>query len=257
MRPLKLIIIGNQFEKFSNNNGIITYDEFNLLIHAKNTFTDEQKIYQIYLGQGLSDLQIDTINQNITQGGLENRFFLTGPLYSLRRSPNDILYKNKTENGIISEPENISDNLYRSYLLLSEELHMKESAKYIKGTTLMDASRQMVMNVSKRCLLSSRQNSPKDCVIHQMNATFLANILPLDVAFFFKINTIRHGLYGNFKSTGSIQAIQNKKTMMTIDIDFTVIDKKTLSDIETQQAASAVAELFNTADLRSMNQFAA
>ena len=56
----ELIIIGNRFIEFSNNQNIPTDEQFNYLLQMENKSAIPNK-YRIYIGQDLNDLQINQI----------------------------------------------------------------------------------------------------------------------------------------------------------------------------------------------------
>ena len=116
----------------------------------------------------------------------------------------------------------------------------------------------MARSVSEIFFVSPQKKEQKSFVLSQLNFTFNEYIFPLDVEYFFKIEQLRHGLDGNFNAAATLYVKQNKKIMMSVDIDFSVMEKNTLLDIERHMAACAVdALLINASNVRLVRQLAA
>lgn len=260
MEKLKIVIIGNKLNDFANNKNILTYQQFNYLLKIESKLAGSTNKYKIHLGQGLSDLQIKSVFENIYDLNLIDRFSLSGVMHKIGRAGCGLTHKIKTENSMISEPEKISELTFRSYLMLDEscaEMSDHITGQHIQGMVLIEAARQMVNAVSEKFLIHSHSRKRKGFVLHSLNSTFLEYIFPLDVEFIFKLEKLRHGLDGNFKAHANIQALQNSKLMMSIDIGFSVMEKNTLLGLESQRAETAVEKVINTQSLRLVNQHAA
>ena len=74
MKSLKIIIVGNQYAELSDNQTVFTYKQFQNFAESESKISHLQNNYQIYLGQGLSDLTIDLIRHNIMTYNLRERF---------------------------------------------------------------------------------------------------------------------------------------------------------------------------------------
>lgn len=242
MKNVKIIIVGNQFGAFSNNQNILTYEQFQCLIEMeKNNLTSESK-YQIYLGQGLSDLNIDSIYETGKSSVLAGRFSFIGFMQRNKRAVSHFTHKK----CIISEPEKISDHLFMCSLMLDEsdtELDVPSNSLHIQGMVLIDAAHQMARSVSEKFFIFPLDNERKNFVLNRINSSFFEYVFPLGIEFIFKMEQFRHGLDGNFQAEAIIQVKQNKKLMMSVDIDFSVMEKNTLLNIERHMAAYVVNDI--------------
>lgn len=257
MKELRIVIIGNRLTEFANNKNILTYDQFNYLLQIESKLTDSQNKYTLHLGQGLCDLQIQAICKQIHDKDLDTRFKLYNDLFPIFRANSQLTHKRKIENSMISAPKKISDSEFKSYLMLNDscaEMSDHLTGQHIQGMVLIEASRQMVNSVSEKYLITKSNSKKKGFVLNYLNSKFHEYVFPLDVEIIFKIEKIRHGLDGNFKATAFIQIFQNHNLMMTIDIGFSVMEKESLLEIESQMAKAAVKERINDSSLRVVSQ---
>lgn len=244
MKDLKIIIIGNRLTEFANNRNILTYDQFNYLLQIESKSFDQNR-YEIHLGQGLSDLQINIILKNLNKPNL-HRFSLSGVLHQLERAGSALTHKRKIENNMISTPEKISEFIFKSYLMLDEscaEMLDHVTGQHIQGMVLVEAARQMVNSVSEKFLISKQIQGKKGFVLNALNATFLEYVFPLDVELIFNTEKLREGLYGNFKANADIHLFQNNRLVMSVEVDFSVMEKTALLGLESQRAESAINEV--------------
>ncbi|MDR3504441.1 MAG: hypothetical protein P4L79_17885 [Legionella sp.] len=245
----KIIIVGNQFAEFANNQTIFTYDQFQYMLETEPS--DSQNKYHIYIGQGLSDLKIASTHKILKSSVLADRFSFIG---SMQRNKRAVSYFDPNK-FIISEPEKMSEYLFKCYLMLDDSDDITE--QHIQGTVLLEAVQQMVKSISTKFFISSLKNEKKSFVLNQVNSTFMEYVFPLDVEFIFKLEQFRYGLDDNFNAAGMIQVKQNKKIMMSVDIDFSIMEKNTLLNIESHMAVLAVNDIINGPNLRLVEQFAA
>lgn len=260
MKELRIVIIGNRLTEFANNENILTYEQFNYLLQIERKIPDSKNEYKLHFGQGLNDLQIDDIHNQIKDGELKNRFKLFDGFHSICRANRQLTHKHKIENSMISEPENISELIFKSYLMLDDscaEMSDHLTGQHIQGMVLLEASRQMVNAVSEKYLINNNINNRKGFVLNFLNSKFYEYVFPLDIELIFKLKKIRNGLDGNFKAEASVHIIQNNKLMMDIEVGFSVMEKTTLIGIESQMAELAVKQKTNNSVLQIVKQRAA
>lgn len=260
MKELRIVIIGNRLTEFANNENILTYEQFNYLLQIENKLAGSQNTYTLHLGQGLSDLQIQSIVNHIQNKDLNSRFKLFNKIHNISRANSQLTHKRKIENSMISAPEKISGSEFNSFLMLDDscaEMSDHLTGQHIQGMVLIEASRQMVNCVSEKYFITQSDFKKKGFVLNYLNSKFHEYVFPLDVEFIFIIEKIRHGLDGNFKANASIQIYQNSKLMMTVEVGFSVMEKAALIGIESQMAKQAVQEKINNSTLRIVKQYAA
>lgn len=243
MNELKIIIIGNRLIEFANNKNILIFDQFSYLLDIESKLINSQNNYLINIGQGLNSQQINDIRKKIKQLDLSHRFHLTGALAHAIPASSELTHKLKSQNSMISEPYRLSASQFKSYLLLDEacaEMSDHITGQHIQGMVLIEASRQMVNSVSEKFLIADNNTARKGFVLNSISATFFEYVFPLEVELVFTLDKVRRGLNNNFKAEASISIYQHEEIMLEINVIFSVMDKKTLLNIESKMAESSV-----------------
>lgn len=234
----KIYVVSNKLSTFARHKNIFTVDNFLAKVRSKkDASTLSLNPYEVNLGQGLNDEEIDGIINLIVFLDLENLFILNSLSWSKKRSSKQLTHKHKDQNIIISEPKKLSCEEYQSDLMLNEscaEMSDHITGQHIQGMVLIEAARQMVNSVSEKFLIPKGDSIRKGFVLNGMNVKFNHYVLPLDVELNFVIRKLRRGLGGNFKVDSIVNVIQNSQLMMSIQIDFSVMDKVTLLNIESK-----------------------
>lgn len=257
MKELKIIIIGNRLIEFSNNKNIFTFDQFLHLLSIENKLLNSHNNYLVNIGQGLNDQQINDIQDKIEQLDLSHRFHLTGALSHASRANSGLTHKINSHNSMISEPYKLSSSEYKSYLLIDEacaEMSDHITGQHIQGMVLIEASRQMVNSVSEKYLISDKNTARKGFVLNSISSTFFEYVFPMEVELIFTLDKLRKGLDENFKAEASISVYQHEKVMMKINVIFSVMDKKTLLNIESKMAELSVEKALSLNQLRIIHQ---
>lgn len=245
MERLNIFIIGNRLHTFANNRNIFTYNQFSWLWTIESKLHQSLNTYSIHIGQGLNDQQILEIQKKIQNPCISGRFSLTGYLSRVHRAANALTHKIQSRNSMISDPERFSDSFFKSYLLLDEscaEMSDHITGQHIQGMVLIEACRQMINSVSEKYLIPLGNSSRKGFVLNALNTNFLEYVFPLEVELLFNLESVRHGLGGNFKAKAIIEIRQNDQISMKAEATFSVMDKSTLINIESQMAQTAVEE---------------
>lgn len=239
----KIIITGNKFSDFANNNGIFTYDEFVLLTTLEHESLSNDCKYNVQLGQGLSDKQIENICQKINDADMSSRFCLVGMMHKIKRASNQLTHKHKTQNCLISEPVKISHGEYQCFLMLDDECaEMSDhlTGQHIQGMVLIESARQMINAVAEKFLISSDISNMKSFVLNGIESNFKQYIFPLEATLCLEILNLKNGFNGDFKAEGTIKIYQNNMEMCSIDVSFSVADKNILSAIERSMAEESI-----------------
>lgn len=243
MENLNVMVIGNRLHEFANNKNILIFDQFSHLLSIESKLLNSQNNYLVTIGQGLNSQQINDIKEKIEQLNLSHRFHLAGELAHAIRASSELTHKLKSENSMISEPHRLSASTFKSYLLLDEacaEMSDHITGQHIQGMVLLEASRQMVNSVAEKYLISDKNTARKGFVLNSINSTFFEYVFPLEVELIFTLDNIRNGLNNDFKAEASISVYQHEEIMLEINVIFSVMDKKTLLNIESKMAETSV-----------------
>lgn len=245
MRTYVLTIIGNRLTAFAKNQHIMTYDGFCYLLTVESQLFNSKNRYLVRMGQGLSDDQLISIQDKINRLDLSHRVVISLIVDNLNRASDKLSHKRHVKNTMISTPTKLADSSYKSYLMLDEncaEMSDHITGQHIQGMVLLEAARQMVNAVSEEYLIAKNTSSSKGFVLNKLCSSFHSYVFPLEVELHLSLSKIRHGLNGDFNAVASIVIQQQQQMKMTIDLDFSVLDKASLSLIEDSMALAALNE---------------
>lgn len=243
MNKITVFILGPQFARHCANKAAISYEQFCDLVArelAVSQIVSAKNHYQIYLGQGLDEATIHSILQMIAIPDVATRFSLINDIHLSKRACSHAYCKN----SIISQPERVSEYLFQCALMLGES--DKSLGLNIPAMVLVDAATQLAHFITTQFFSSAKRIATKQFTIHQVNVRFAERVMPLDVALLCEINQLRQGLDENFKAEATIQIIQNKKILQCIELEFSLMDKDILLQIDNYSADLAFGELLHS-----------
>lgn len=240
MKKQGILIVGEQFSTLYDNENILGFHQLDDFLNSLN---DSSKKHTIYIGQGLSDMQLSDIKYKASC--CSSQITVLGELPKLTRAE----YPQTEMLSIISEPEKISNKSFQSYLMLNstEENQctgLNQSFK-ISETTMLKACSQFTHLVLNEQLLNPNESFNKIFTFYPVEINFFAVLYPVDTTIRLNIQHIRQGLNSNLKATGSIDIIQNETIAGTLNVDFALLDKDIHLDIEKEVALSSIRNQLN------------
>lgn len=204
--------------------------DYEQAIDMINSYTLNDRV-EFKIGQGLSKWQISSLLLIARNHECGTKIFP----YNYMTNPqicNKTVHKLKLKNTMISLPEKIDDDNYRSALFIDDECaemsdHM--TGCHIQGMVLIEAARQMINAVSDQFYIKDGINF---FILNDLNAKFHHYIFPLDVELNYNIINIKHGLNGNFTAEAQIVFLQNNSIGATVFSKFQAMDSKIMGDYE-------------------------
>lgn len=243
MRDLKLIyIVGNRLKNFACFDNVYTFDEFKHFYFEVVDAETKGIAYEVRAGQGLSDRQINEVIQLLNRPDAKNIFLINPFLMNLSRGSKLETHKHFDKNIMITSPL-LDNNKYISYLHLDDdvaEMSDHVTGQHIQGMVLIESARQMINAVAEKFLIPSDISSLKGFVLNRIESNFKQYIFPVEVKLCLEILNIKNGLNGDFKADATLKIYQNSMEMCSIDISFSVADKKILSAIEHSMAEKSI-----------------
>src|SRR5579883_3355310 len=110
-----LLVVGDRLNNFATHKNVITISELEILIDNHK----DETIYEIHIGQGINEERLKALFLKIQYLYLSDSFqFVNSNSY--KKSSNHLTHKHKSENIMISEPNNISADIYECYLMLED-----------------------------------------------------------------------------------------------------------------------------------------
>lgn len=243
MNNITVLILGPQFALQFANTAAISYEQFCDLVARElvsSHMVPAKNHYQIYLGQGLDEATIHSILQMIATPDIASRFSLINDMHLSKRAYSHAYCKN----SVISQPERVSEYLFQCALMLGES--DTPLGLNIPAMVLVDAAIQLAHFIATQFFSSAKPIATKQFTIHHVNVRFAERVMPLDVALLCEINQLRQGLDENFKAEATIQIVQNKKILQCIELEFSLMDKDILLQIDNYFADLAFSELLNS-----------
>ena len=200
---------------------------------------NKNKVF-IYIGQGLSDKQIQNIRLIISVYYLDDLFKVINA-DNCGRASSRITHKKCNQNIMISDPIIINNKNYSSFLLLDDscaEMSDHVTGQHIQGMVLLEAARQMINAVSDKYLLNS--NDQKGFILNKLSSDFKEYVYPLEVELNLVINKIRSDRKNNIQADAKITFYQQGKNTLEVNISFSIYDIKILNELEAKMAYASI-----------------
>lgn len=244
----KVLIVGKQFAAFANHKDIFHFDQCEEFF---NELTKNPKKYLLYLGQGLSDPQIKYLRNKMSSN---NEWIKKhGKMYMIQRAPG--FYTNS--HPIISDPQKMNEETYQSYLMINDSTENSDNISQITSMSLIKAAHQFLEIVSKKYFLTQQVSKEKTFIFNPIQAHVYAEIYPIDLTLELKIETYRPGLDFNFKAIGVIDFIQNEKIVASTTIEFGLLQKDILLNIQQKSLLAELDNAHQSNEISPTSQFAA
>ncbi|MGQ3892020.1 AfsA-related hotdog domain-containing protein [Legionella sp. CNM-4043-24] len=243
MKDLKPIyIVGNRLKNFACFDNVYTFDEFKQFYIDVVSAETKSIVYEVRVGQGLSDRCINKVIQLLNRPEAKNIFLINSFLMNLSRGSKLETHKHFDKNIMITSPL-LDNDKYISYLHLDDaaaEMSDHITGQHIQGMVLIESARQMINAVAEKFLIPSHISSLKGFVLNRIESNFKQYVFPVEVKLCLEILNIKNGLNGDFKADAKLKVYQNNIEMCCIEISFSVVDKKILSAIEHSMAEKSI-----------------
>lgn len=114
-----LIVIPNTFNKFSQNENLLSYDKLLDLLNLCDPSTSELAGCRLIAGQGLDDMQVDHAWYLATSRGLASEFTHWRIARNNRPAALMLCHKHQPQNTLISTPEQQPDGSFTACFYMS------------------------------------------------------------------------------------------------------------------------------------------
>lgn len=234
-KVITLHVVGNRFEAFAEHTHVYTLNSFKKLANNILKDTTLSTLYEVVLGQGLSETALDNLAKLFKSSKFKNIFYC--PSFSLlqKKASKWMTHKHRAENILISVPQQTSEFVYESQLLCDDqcaEMQDHLTGEHLQASLLIEAVRQMLTATAECHWLNNDNRRTKNFVLDNFSSKFSHYIFPLEVTLKLNVQSLRKGLNGNFKSVVSIEVIQLDQVMMHCQATFSAMDKVALTQLE-------------------------
>ncbi|MCY4045091.1 MAG: AfsA-related hotdog domain-containing protein [Cellvibrionales bacterium] len=130
------IIIGNDYESFSDNVNILTSTEMFVRMNKQHDWP--RKIDSIHFGQGVNTHDREILTKELLNRNVDVATQFESP-------PLELTHKVSDENVLISAPEKLEDHHYRFDLIITDKVDRLSdhvTGKHVGAMLLMEAARQ-------------------------------------------------------------------------------------------------------------------
>ena len=235
-KEIKIIyVVGNKFLAFSEHEFVYTLDAFKKFSSEvlKNLLATTQ--YEVVLGQGLSEAALANLAKFFQSPESNNIFFCPSSALLKKKASKWMTHKHRSENILISEPDQVNELIYESELLCDDqcaEMQDHLTGEHLQATLLIEAVRQMLIATAESHWLKEGGRKNKYFVLDDFSSKFSHYIFPLEVTLRLNVESFRKGLNGNFKSVVNVDVIQLDQVMMQCHATFSAMDKAALTHLE-------------------------
>jgi hypothetical protein len=219
----KIYIVGEKIKQQLNLKYLYTYNEF---------VTNYHQNIDYYLGQGLSRYEIYRIIE-LTQKLSLKLYIGDCKLITTLKICNMSVHKKNIKNVIVSVPEIINHETYKSFLVIDQncaEMSDHISGLHVQGMVLIEAARQMVNAIGSVYFIKNEQT--RTFILNSITAEFNQYVFPLSVEILCNLKILKQALYGNLSGQAEIQFIQDKIIKSTIIINFQIMDANIIKNYE-------------------------
>ena len=219
-------VVGNVFKNVINEENIFTFDQ--TLEIAKNGCLD---VKNLSFEQGISEKQLGRFQKIIKMTNNKKPINLITYFDKHKRCPAEFSHKVKSYNTLISDPEQLDDNYYKSLLMIDErcaELSDHVTGKHIQFMILVEAARQMVNAVTEKYYASDK----KIYLANDLKTLFKTFVYPFRTELVYQITETKMKINGNGKMSIQIDFMQWGKSVCSFDMSFTILDRNFVSSLE-------------------------
>jgi hypothetical protein len=250
-----VFIVGDSFELFSTNQGVMTISHLLKDITENDCSNICDKIFAI--GQGVQQEQLDQLVEMFEQDELSQR--LNSRLLHIppEKGGSQETHKRKPKNIVVSQVRARNDTLFEANLLLDDRnecLDDHVTGQHLPGMVLIEAGRQIAFLITEQFFLEPDRCEQAAFVLHDLNTTFHAFTFPVDVLVRYEI--LEKNLENPTRLFFSvlITFLQAGRLVAEIRSTFTVAEKDRITSVESTLARRALqqsrSEVYNEAELQ-------
>lgn len=229
-------LMGNKFFRQWNNSeigpSVISLTCAWKLLHSlSNSLQKGRNV--IYLGQGVSYEDYEQLIKFTQEKGL-GQVVCFKTIASYQNSEHHLTNKHHQSNILIADPIKVSDHSFRSALLIDErcqDMSDHLTGRHIAGMVITEASRQMVIAVTKKFFIPESRKDAMAFVTHKTDCEFMQFLFPLPVTIQFDIKKMRQ-MDCNLTAEADICFYQNNEMAAKIHFGYSSLEKEYLQKKE-------------------------
>lgn len=235
-----MIIVGDKFEFFAENEGVLTVSEA-LHILRNNLITD--KNIRFKLGQGLNEAQVSLLIKTAKNVGLSNLLEFKETVKSGRK----YVHKHQPRNSMLGLPRRICESKFEIDVIIDDacdEMSDHVTGHHVQGMVITEATRQAFLAITEAFFLKEDDFSSY-FVINSLNSQYLNFAFPLPMTIEYEIKTHKVKKQGVHYFDVVMNAVQNGVVCAEVSTSFSTYSSQWLKKKEEVMACDAIKYILN------------
>lgn len=240
-----IFVVGNVFKDFCVNKNVLVISELIKMI-AEGRLDSLPIGVKLVAGQGLREAEIQQVIESgkdiFASIGVDMQSFYNYPA----RASGVQTHKRHLHNSIISSPTRVSDDCFRSTLLLNEHCELMgdhQTGQHIQGMLLVEGARQMFLAVTEDFFIGPQDHSRYYFVINGLEVVYKAFVFPVTIELHYKIVESDISRRDRQSFSVIISVLQGDQIAAEISFKFTAFLADKIEKKEKQQAANLLRDL--------------
>ncbi|MDO3383097.1 AfsA-related hotdog domain-containing protein [Gilvimarinus algae] len=147
-----MLVVGDKFASYAQGKDAITVSQLRGLLSFPAQFLPGQGRIKLIPGQGMGDQCIAKLLGEATHSPNREHFDFSLWHQLPKRASQALTHKHREENRLISEPRQLSEDVYELHLMIDEEgelMHDHQSGQHVQGMLLIEAVRQATVAITE------------------------------------------------------------------------------------------------------------
>ncbi|WDE11566.1 AfsA-related hotdog domain-containing protein [Thalassomonas haliotis] len=247
MNTENMIIVGDKFDCFADNDGVLTASE--ALHILRNNLLSDKKI-RFKLGQGLNDTQVSLLVKTAKDAGLANLLEFGETVKSGR----SYVHKHQERNSMLTLPKRISESKFVVDVMIDDdcdEMGDHVTGHHVQGMVITEAARQAFLAITEAFFLKDNDFSSY-FVINSLNTQYLNFVFPLPITIEYEIIEHKEKKQGAHFFDVVMNAVQNGTVCSVVTTSFSTYNSQWLEKKEQQLACEAIQYVRDNEDKKNV-----
>lgn len=235
------IVVSDKFEKFAENQGVMTFSHFRSLLRSGCVDTQV-----VVIGQGINSDLVEQLKQDVRDYDYGSSVHFVTP--SKRKLNSLIVHKSREENVAISLPEKSGKNQYSASLTVDEccdEMRDHVTGQHVQGTLLIEAARQMMMASVELDTFSPENRGAYSYILNRLEVSYFRYLFPVDATIKCRIADLTIDDKGSLATELFVEIFQHDERVCSVACHATGMPKHKLEILESRSAKKSARHEIN------------
>jgi len=224
-----VIVVGDQFSAFANEETVITRSHLNYFLSK-----EPQEGIEIVVGQGLSHADLEKLRELA---------FVSTPG---QVAPLKLTHKHHADNVMISNPVDVGNFTYNMDLLLNDaqdRLLDHVTGTHVSGMVLIEAARQASIACVEVAYRLQEESIPQGFLWNSINGTFTRFTFPVPSRIVLRLAELQSEDPSCRPLASNVQFFQGGKEVCTMELGFELRPAEVINAIEAKTGSKLVQGL--------------